>query len=225
MSPTRHTSPESYDDIPSSPENKRKQGGRHRMFSNEQRKDRNRLAQAAFRERRSQYTKTLESTIDDLETIIRELQDSNRAASQQLDDTKEESDKLRQLLLTVINENHSLRRKMKSMNTAQKEQAVQYVPHQLPCSPVLSMAEDTSDSLSVSSSDSSNVAGNSFLQFLMGLPPSSAALASALQPSQGEFLSFYFRISSFSFKEHSILVVICWLLCRYDAQSKGFLPR
>lgn len=129
MSPTRHTSPESYDDIPSSPETKRKQGGRHRMFSNEQRKDRNRLAQAAFRERRSQYTKTLESTIDDLETIIRELQDSNRAASQQLDDTKEESDKLRQLLLTVINENHSLRRKMKSMNTAQKEQAVQYGAH------------------------------------------------------------------------------------------------
>lgn len=131
MSPTRHTSPESYDTVPSSPETKRKQGGRHRMFSNEQRKDRNRLAQAAFRERRSQYTKTLEATIDDLETIIRELQDSNRAASQQLDDTKEESDKLRQLLLTVINENHSLRRKIKSMNTAQKEQAVPYGAHSL----------------------------------------------------------------------------------------------
>ncbi|KAI9284090.1 hypothetical protein BC943DRAFT_326316 [Umbelopsis sp. AD052] len=208
MSPTRRTSPEPYDDIPSSPEPKRKQGGRHRLFSNEQRKDRNRLAQAAFRERRSQYTKTLECTIENLETIICELQDSNRATSQQLDDTKEESNKMRQLLLTVITENHNLRRKIKSMNTTQKDQVVQYASRQLPCSPVLSMTEDTSDSLSVSS-ENSNTVDNSFLQFLMGLPPSSAPLTSATQPSQGEFLSFYFHSCSSSFKEHSILVVIC----------------
>lgn len=53
---------------------KRSQGGRHRIFTAEQRKDRNRLAQAAFRERRSQYTSTLENTVVELEAIIRELQ-------------------------------------------------------------------------------------------------------------------------------------------------------
>jgi hypothetical protein len=124
MPPVRHSSVESYDDSPSPSEPKRKQGGRHRMFTNEQRKDRNRLAQAAFRERRSQYTKTLESTIKNLETIICELQDSNRATNQQLDKTTEESVKLRQLLLTVITENHNLRRKINSMNAIQGEQVV-----------------------------------------------------------------------------------------------------
>ncbi|ORZ03084.1 hypothetical protein BCR43DRAFT_482716 [Syncephalastrum racemosum] len=53
---------------------KQSQGGRHRIFTAEQRKDRNRLAQAAFRERRNQYTSTLEKTVIELETIIRELQ-------------------------------------------------------------------------------------------------------------------------------------------------------
>jgi hypothetical protein len=95
-----------------SPSLKRKQGGRHRIFSNEQRKDRNRLAQAAFRERRSQYTKELESAIEDLEKIITELQESNRATSHQLDEVKEENDNLRQLSLTVILENRNLQSKL-----------------------------------------------------------------------------------------------------------------
>lgn len=125
MPPVRHTSsPEPYENDVPSPEPKRKQGGRHRIFTNEQRKDRNRLAQAAFRERRSQYTKTLESTIANLETIICELQESNRATSKQLDDSKVESDKLRQLLLEVITDNHGLRRKLKAIQTTQKEQSI-----------------------------------------------------------------------------------------------------
>lgn len=53
---------------------KKSHGGRHRIFTAEQRKDRNRLAQAAFRERRNQYTRTLENTVVELEAIIRELQ-------------------------------------------------------------------------------------------------------------------------------------------------------
>lgn len=61
---------------PTSTENvvKRSRGGRHRIFTVEQRKDRNRRAQAAFRERRSRYTHTLEQTVVELESIIRELQ-------------------------------------------------------------------------------------------------------------------------------------------------------
>jgi hypothetical protein len=197
MPPVRRTSScEPYERDTESPEPKRKQGGRHRIFSNEQRKDRNRIAQAAFRERRSQYTKTLESTMANLETIICELQDSNRATSKQLDDAKAESDKLRQLLLAVITDNHSLRRKLKGMQTNQKEESISLgkyystltcyqfaqlflinacfllsvtVPTELPCSPVLSMSEDSSDSQSVSS-EGSSVADSSFLQFLMGWP-------------------------------------------------------
>ncbi|ORX49098.1 hypothetical protein DM01DRAFT_1385244 [Hesseltinella vesiculosa] len=45
---------------------KKSSGGRHRVFTNEQRKVRNRQAQAAFRHRRNEHKKTLESTIQDL---------------------------------------------------------------------------------------------------------------------------------------------------------------
>ncbi|KAI9494597.1 hypothetical protein BDB00DRAFT_295775 [Zychaea mexicana] len=60
-------------------------GGRHRIFTEEQRKDRNRLAQAAFRARRSEYTHTLEQTVVGLESIVKELQDSNRQTSTRAD--------------------------------------------------------------------------------------------------------------------------------------------
>jgi chromosome segregation ATPase len=53
---------------------KKSKGGRQRQFSNEQRKDRNRQAQAAFRERRSKHTKALEDTITDLRTMVQILQ-------------------------------------------------------------------------------------------------------------------------------------------------------
>ncbi|KAL9557175.1 hypothetical protein MBANPS3_001517 [Mucor bainieri] len=51
--------------------------GRHRVYSNEQRKDRNRQAQAAFRDRRSKYTQTLETAIVNFEETIKNLKESN----------------------------------------------------------------------------------------------------------------------------------------------------
>lgn len=51
--------------------------GRHRIYSNEQRKDRNRKAQAAFRDRRSQYTKNLEAALLELEKKANDLKTSN----------------------------------------------------------------------------------------------------------------------------------------------------
>ncbi|GAN02651.1 hypothetical protein MAM1_0026c02096 [Mucor ambiguus] len=51
--------------------------GRHRVYSNEQRKDRNRQAQAAFRDRRSKYTQTLENAIVNFEETIKDLKESN----------------------------------------------------------------------------------------------------------------------------------------------------
>lgn len=51
--------------------------GRHRLYSNEQRKDRNRQAQAAFRDRRSKYTRDLETTIIKFEEKIKILEETN----------------------------------------------------------------------------------------------------------------------------------------------------
>lgn len=51
--------------------------GRHRLYSNEQRKDRNRQAQAAFRDRRSKYQKTLEAAMLKYEDTIEELKREN----------------------------------------------------------------------------------------------------------------------------------------------------
>ncbi|KAI8144035.1 hypothetical protein BJV82DRAFT_578097 [Fennellomyces sp. T-0311] len=94
---------------------KRPHGGRHRIFTEEQRKVRNRLAQAAFRERRTQYTQTLESTIVDLENIIHELQESNRNTSARADvaeqrcaDMEKQNKLLQELLAAVTTENHLL---------------------------------------------------------------------------------------------------------------------
>lgn len=119
MPPSRQASPAEFssENRQNESENsisKRKQVGRHRMFTNEQRRDRNRMAQAAFRERRSQYTKELESVVEDLETIIKELQESNRATTRQLDEVKEENGNLRQLALSVVMENRTLQNKLKS---------------------------------------------------------------------------------------------------------------
>lgn len=50
--------------------------GRHRIYSNEQRKDRNRKAQAAFRDRRNNYTKTLEVALLKFEDKIQGLEDA-----------------------------------------------------------------------------------------------------------------------------------------------------
>ncbi|KAK4520204.1 N-alpha-acetyltransferase 50 [Mucor velutinosus] len=50
--------------------------GRHRVYSNEQRKDRNRQAQAAFRDRRIKYTQTLENAIVNFEETIKNLKES-----------------------------------------------------------------------------------------------------------------------------------------------------
>ncbi|EPB85906.1 hypothetical protein HMPREF1544_07322 [Mucor circinelloides 1006PhL] len=51
--------------------------GRHRVYSNEQRKDRNRQAQAAFRDRRSKYTQSLENAIINFEETIKNLKETN----------------------------------------------------------------------------------------------------------------------------------------------------
>jgi hypothetical protein len=51
--------------------------GRHRLYSKEQRKDRNRQAQAAFRDRRSKYTKNLEAAMVKFEEKIKTLEEIN----------------------------------------------------------------------------------------------------------------------------------------------------
>ncbi|KAG2231867.1 hypothetical protein INT48_006059 [Thamnidium elegans] len=51
--------------------------GRHRLYSNEQRKDRNRKAQAAFRVRRNKYTETLELAATKNEKTIEDLKSAN----------------------------------------------------------------------------------------------------------------------------------------------------
>ncbi|KAI8991706.1 hypothetical protein BDF20DRAFT_831723 [Mycotypha africana] len=56
--------------------------GRHRIYSNEQRKDRNRLAQAAFRHRRSNYTKFLEETVTGHEKRIHDVEELSRKSEE-----------------------------------------------------------------------------------------------------------------------------------------------
>ncbi|KAG2218303.1 hypothetical protein INT45_003646 [Circinella minor] len=82
-------------------------GGRHRIFTEEQRKDRNRLAQAAFRARKSEYTTTLENTVVGLESIVKELQDSNRQTSSRADAAEAQCQLLEQQLQKLYQQLHS----------------------------------------------------------------------------------------------------------------------
>jgi phage shock protein A len=68
--------------------------GRHRLYSNEQRKDRNRQAQAAFRDRRSKYTKTLEAAMLKYEDTIESLKEDNNTLIQRAEAAEQRSTKL-----------------------------------------------------------------------------------------------------------------------------------
>ena len=82
-------------------------GGRHRIFTEEQRKDRNRLAQAAFRARKSKYTTTLENTVIGLESIVKELQDSNRQTSSRAEAAEAQCHLLEQQLQKLYQQLHA----------------------------------------------------------------------------------------------------------------------
>ncbi|KAF2433238.1 hypothetical protein EJ08DRAFT_584354 [Tothia fuscella] len=72
-------------DLPHNPEQQQQQkrkGGRKPIYAtSEERKQRNRQAQAAFRERRTEYIKQLESTIKLHEETLQNLQQSHRSAA------------------------------------------------------------------------------------------------------------------------------------------------
>lgn len=64
------------------PQQQKRKGGRKPIYAtSEERKQRNRQAQAAFRERRTEYIKQLESTIKHHEDTLQNLQQSHRSAA------------------------------------------------------------------------------------------------------------------------------------------------
>ncbi|KAL7772531.1 hypothetical protein CFE70_002490 [Pyrenophora teres f. teres 0-1] len=64
------------------PQQQKRKGGRKPIYAtSEERKQRNRQAQAAFRERRTEYIKQLESTIKHHEDTLQNLQNSHRTAA------------------------------------------------------------------------------------------------------------------------------------------------
>ncbi|GAB7345014.1 hypothetical protein MBLNU457_3434t2 [Dothideomycetes sp. NU457] len=73
------TEPPTTQDAP--PPQKRKGGRKPIYATSEERKQRNRQAQAAFRERRTEYIKQLEETIKQNEDTLRSLQQSHRSAA------------------------------------------------------------------------------------------------------------------------------------------------
>ncbi|CAO3581876.1 unnamed protein product [Absidia cylindrospora] len=64
------------------PNNKKQNAGRHRLYTNEQRKDRNRQAQAAFRARQSLNSKTQKETITELQHMVDMLQETTLEANE-----------------------------------------------------------------------------------------------------------------------------------------------
>ena len=71
-------------DPQSNPPQKRKAGRKPLYKTAQERRDRNRRAQLAFRARRSDYLGRLEETCRSLEHVVVELQESNRAANDAL---------------------------------------------------------------------------------------------------------------------------------------------
>ncbi|KKY24790.1 putative bzip transcription factor [Phaeomoniella chlamydospora] len=83
---TPESSPEAEAEIPiqqsDAPPVVKRKGGRKPIYAtSEERKQRNRQAQAAFRERRTEYIKQLEETIKQQEATLQNLQQSHRSAA------------------------------------------------------------------------------------------------------------------------------------------------
>ncbi|KAG2200117.1 hypothetical protein INT46_000199 [Mucor plumbeus] len=101
--------------------------GRHRVFSNEQRRDRNRKAQAAFRDRRNKYTNTLETAIVGFEETIKSLKETNNQSIERAQVAEERSQQLssevislQRLLEMVLADNQRLQAQINvtSMSTS-----------------------------------------------------------------------------------------------------------
>ncbi|KAI9803637.1 MAG: hypothetical protein M1833_000549 [Piccolia ochrophora] len=72
--------PEAFTQDPTATQ--KRKGGRKPIYAtSEERKQRNRQAQAAFRERRTEYIKQLETTIKHHEETLQSLQQSHRSAA------------------------------------------------------------------------------------------------------------------------------------------------
>ncbi|KAI8377460.1 uncharacterized protein BYT42DRAFT_345167 [Radiomyces spectabilis] len=99
-------------------------GGRQRVYTTEQRKDRNRLAQAAFRERRSQYTKTLEETVLRFDSLLEEMQRNNACLTEkaaQLQNTciqlSEKQQGIQEMVQSLALENQQLRQQLATLQS------------------------------------------------------------------------------------------------------------
>jgi hypothetical protein len=80
----RFSDPNHSAEIPPTTPQRRKAGRKPLYKTAQERRDRNRRAQLAFRARRSDYLSRLEETCRSLETVVMELQESNRAANDAL---------------------------------------------------------------------------------------------------------------------------------------------
>jgi hypothetical protein len=85
----RFSNPNHSGEIPPTTPQRRKAGRKPLYKTAQERRDRNRRAQLAFRARRSDYLSRLEETCRSLETVVMELQESNRATNDAL--TRERS--------------------------------------------------------------------------------------------------------------------------------------
>jgi predicted nuclease with TOPRIM domain len=101
--------------------------GRHRLYSNEQRKDRNRQAQAAFRDRRSKYTKDLEAAVLKFEEKIKTLEETNSRTTERAQLAEDrctqlnlEVTSLQKLLQITLADNQRLLQAQTTMNRKKK---------------------------------------------------------------------------------------------------------
>ncbi|KAI1966828.1 hypothetical protein LOZ58_000317 [Ophidiomyces ophidiicola] len=109
----------------------KRKGGRKPIYAtSEERKQRNRQAQAAFRERRSEYIKQLEATIQRHEDALRALQQNHRAAADECLMLRYKNSLLERLLLEKgIDVHAELRLKTTATATADALPAAQRPHH------------------------------------------------------------------------------------------------
>ncbi|TPX69455.1 hypothetical protein SpCBS45565_g02449 [Spizellomyces sp. 'palustris'] len=118
--------------------------GRHRIFTDEQRKDRNRTAQAAFRAKKMEYYAGLESTVDDLQRTVSLLREGEsrwntvlKEKETEVADLRREVTRLKSMLVRIVD--------------GQSEQPTQSPPVEIqdlfPPTPPASTSDSTDDDL------------------------------------------------------------------------------
>jgi hypothetical protein len=187
---------------PPQPPQKRKAGRKPLYKTAQERRERNRKAQLAFRSRRSDYLAQLEATCRQLEDVVKELQDSNKMANDTLRRQNQRVKYLETMLQNVVSAtNHQQHR---------DAQAQQQSPMQLPM-PTYSPVTSPTSTMVMTPPQQTQQLFRVSVPTLRTLLSLEQQMSSCSQSHQNPFFAPENYIGMFPYPIFELLVLVVWV--------------